>query len=73
MIGRDVKITVLSVMGETIRIGIEAPASIGIHREEIYLEIERENVQAAASIRTGQGPARPSHELRRALPPVRSV
>jgi carbon storage regulator len=42
MIGDDVEVTVLSVMGEKVRIGIQAPQEIPVFRKEIYLEIHRE-------------------------------
>jgi carbon storage regulator len=40
MIGDDVKVSVLSVIGEKVRIGIEAPADVPVFRTEIYLEIQ---------------------------------
>jgi carbon storage regulator len=43
MIGDDVEVSVLSVMGEKVRIGIQAPQDIPVFRKEIYLEIHREN------------------------------
>lgn len=39
-VGDDVTITILSVRGETVRIGVEAPRSIPVHREEIYERIK---------------------------------
>ena len=42
MIGDDVEVSVLSVMGEKVRIGIQAPQDIPVFRKEIYLEIHRE-------------------------------
>ena len=47
MIGDDVEVSVLSVMGEKVRIGIQAPQEIPVFRKEIYLEIHRDdgNVQ----------------------------
>lgn len=47
-IGDDVTVTVLDVRGDVIRIGIDAPRSIKVHREEVYLEIQAAN-EAAAS------------------------
>ena len=49
MIGHDVKVTVLSVSRDQVRIGIEAPRQVEVHREEVYLQIQAANVQAAAS------------------------
>ena len=42
MIGDDVKILILSQKGNQIRIGIEAPKEIAVHREEIYNRIQEE-------------------------------
>jgi carbon storage regulator len=49
MIGHDIKVTVLVVSGDKVRIGIDAPAAVEVHREEVYLEIQRANVQAAST------------------------
>ena len=46
-IGDDVKITVVEVKGKQVRIGIDAPRSYMIHREEVYLSIQAENRRAA--------------------------
>jgi len=43
MIGDDIEISVLSVIGEKVRIGIQAPQAIPVFRKEIYLEIHRED------------------------------
>lgn len=42
MIGDDVKITVLNVKGNQVRIGIDAPDSVAVHRQEIYQRIQNE-------------------------------
>lgn len=42
MIGADIRIIVADVRGDKVRIGIEAPATISVHREEIYDRIQRE-------------------------------
>lgn len=46
-IGDDIEITVLSISGEQIKIGIEAPRHVEIHRKEVYLDIQNENNQAS--------------------------
>jgi carbon storage regulator len=47
MIGDDIEISVLSVMGEKVRIGIQAPRDVPVFRKEVYLEIQRERQQPA--------------------------
>ena len=42
MIGDDIEVSVLSVMGEKVRIGIQAPRDIPVFRKEVYLEIQQE-------------------------------
>jgi carbon storage regulator len=41
-----IKVTVMRVEGEAVKIGIEAPAQVPVHRQEIYDEIQRSNKQA---------------------------
>jgi carbon storage regulator len=47
VLGDDVFIEVLEVSGQTVRLGIDAPRSLRIYREEIWLEVKRENEAAA--------------------------
>lgn len=49
MIGDDVEVSVLSVVGEKVRIGIHAPHDVPVFRTEIYVEIQRDQGQAADS------------------------
>lgn len=48
MIGDDVVVTVLDVRGDVVRVGIKAPRSVQVHREEVYLELQRANREAAS-------------------------
>lgn len=48
IIGADVVVTVLEVRGDQVRIGITAPRSVTVHREEVFAELEAAN-RAAAS------------------------
>jgi len=48
-IGDDIKVIVLEVRGGQIKLGIEAPLEISVHREEIYERIQRQNRRAAST------------------------
>lgn len=50
MIGDDIEITVVDIRGDKVRLGINAPSEIPVHRKEVYETILREN-RAAASIK----------------------
>ncbi len=49
VIGNNIEVTILEVKGEQVKIGIDAPKSIGIYRKEIYLQIQEENKHAVQS------------------------
>ena len=49
MIGTDIVVTVLEVRGDVVRIGIDAPRSVRVHREEVYRALEAANRAAASS------------------------
>lgn len=51
MVGDDVNITILGVKGNQVRLGINAPSSIPVHREEIYLKIKEEEKQGGFFIK----------------------
>lgn len=46
MIGKDIRIVVVDVRGDQVKIGIDAPRHIAVHREEVYEEIQAENRRA---------------------------
>jgi carbon storage regulator len=48
MVGDDVVITVLDVRGDVVRLGIKAPRSVQVHREEVYRELQKVNQEAAS-------------------------
>lgn len=54
MIGDDVTVTVLGVKGNQVRIGVNAPRDVAVHREEIYERIKREQALAAAQQQPGE-------------------
>jgi carbon storage regulator len=49
VIGHDIVVTVLQVRGDHVRLGIDAPRDIQVHRQEVFLALEEANQQAAAS------------------------
>ncbi|PZS10878.1 MAG: carbon storage regulator [Solirubrobacterales bacterium] len=56
MIGDDIEITVLAIMGEKVRIGIQAPREVPVFRKEVYLEIQQERLDAGqARVGAGEG------------------
>src|SRR6476660_803966 len=48
MIGDDIEVSVLSIMGEKVRVGIQAPRDIPVFRKEVYLEIQQERAREMA-------------------------
>ncbi len=50
VIGNNIKITVLEVKGDQIKIGIDAPKSVPVYRNEIYEEIQKANKETAENL-----------------------
>ncbi len=50
-IGDDIKVSVLGIRGRQVRLGIEAPAKVVVHREEIYVKIQEENRKASKTMK----------------------
>jgi carbon storage regulator len=48
MVGDEVVVTVLEVRGDVVRLGIRAPRSVPVHREEVYQELQSANQEAAS-------------------------
>jgi carbon storage regulator len=67
MIGDNIVITLVDIRGDKVRLGIEAPTEIPVHRREVYEAIQRENLRASQIDpqhvqdlgKTASGPARP--------------
>jgi len=51
MIGDDIEVSVLAIMGEKVRIGIQAARDIPVFRKEVYLEIQQERMGSAKGAR----------------------
>jgi carbon storage regulator len=62
MIGHDIVVTVLEVRGDQVRLGIKAPRSIDVHREEIFAQLQQANRDAV----------KPSKDAIDALHPVKT-
>ena len=54
MIGDDIEVSVLAIMGEKVRIGIDAPRSVPVFRKEVYLEIQGESRRTGDSDEEGE-------------------
>ena len=60
MIGDNIEVSVLSVLGEKVRLGIQAPREVPVFRKEVYLEIQAQDLQAARAAGAGVVEADPT-------------
>jgi carbon storage regulator len=58
-LGDDITVTVLEISGSTVRIGIEAPTAVAVHRHEVWIAVQEEN-RAAAQASVDDLPSKPS-------------
>ena len=49
MIGDEVELVVIDIKGDQVKLGIKAPRKIAVHRKEIYIDIQQENIAASSS------------------------
>lgn len=56
MIGDKIVITIVDIRGDKVRLGIEAPTEIPVHRHEVYQAIQRENLKAEQQGQGGRAP-----------------
>lgn len=58
MLGDDIVVTVVEIRGDKVRLGIEAPTNISVHRQEVYDAIRRNDVLTNTKIETIEPPAK---------------
>lgn len=55
----DIKVMVVDIRGDKVRLGIEAPATVPVHRQEVYEAIQREHMTQSAAIARNKKDAKP--------------
>ena len=50
MIGDEIEVSILSILGEKVRVGIQAPRDIPVFRKEVYLEIQQQDQPAGTGV-----------------------
>lgn len=53
VVGDDVRVTVLGVKGNQVRLGVKAPKEVSVHREEVYNRIVKERLAAVETVKAG--------------------
>jgi carbon storage regulator len=62
-IGDDIEITIIDVRGDQVRLGVTAPRDVPVHRKEVYLQIQQENLNAARNAASGDAVSTAIDEL----------
>ena len=60
IIGDNIVITIVDIRGDKVRLGIEAPKEVPVHRQEVYEAIQRERTQSDTDEKVADEPASPS-------------
>lgn len=68
VIGDEVRVVVLEVRGDTVRLGIEAPRSVQVHRAEVYAEVQAANAAAVSRVENLESVANRLQRLARPRP-----
>ena len=69
IIGDNIVITVVDIRGDKVRLGIQAPTEIPVHRQEVYEAIQRENMRASGGETAANGPVFPKPSNRKDVKP----
>ena len=49
MVGDDIEIVIIDIKGDQVKLGLKAPKNVKVHRKEVYLEIQNQNLEASNS------------------------
>ena len=63
IIGDDIEVMIVEIHGDQVKIGVKAPRQITVHRKEVYEQIQRQNIEAAAASHTAPDVLQKSAEI----------
>lgn len=72
VIGNNVTVTIVEVRGDQVRVGVDAPRSVQVHRDEVFRELARENVDAVAAAQRARGVVSRARRVDRGAAPTSS-